>query len=343
MDEGSSSYNQDSYAPISIHDVYGRSDYNFGNNVRIFGLYQPNFFHEHWLHSFADGWSLGGTYEYHSGFPWTPTYPVTTNGQVTGTAGSLYYASSPYTSIRPAAYTGTGLEHTAPPRSNPDPRPVIPVPKNVNFPTGTEARTTSPRQPTPLPAQPSARHTDVPRAGPAMERNSFTGPCIKASMSAWPRIQHLPEARVIGDHAGLEFRVDAYNLFNLTRNSPVQLPALCPLPSARARARLARARSSCRRASRSKAIDSDGELRARHIVIAAFILQGLRCDAQLPYRRSAGKAVASAASAVVADSAPEITLSASIQQAARHHAARLHRAELRVGATRPSRFLLQAQ
>ena len=71
------SYNEDPYAPISIHDVYGRSDYNFGNNLRIFGLYQPNFFHERWLHCFADGWSLGGTYEYHSGFPWTPTYPVT--------------------------------------------------------------------------------------------------------------------------------------------------------------------------------------------------------------------------------------------------------------------------
>ncbi len=38
MDEGSSSYNEDAYAPISIHDAYGRSDYNFGNNVRIFGL-----------------------------------------------------------------------------------------------------------------------------------------------------------------------------------------------------------------------------------------------------------------------------------------------------------------
>ncbi len=51
MDEGSSSYNRDSYAPISIHDVYGRSDYNFQNNMRIFGLYQPNFFHERWLHT----------------------------------------------------------------------------------------------------------------------------------------------------------------------------------------------------------------------------------------------------------------------------------------------------
>jgi hypothetical protein len=30
---------------------------------------------------------------------------------------------------------------------------------------------------------------------------------------------HLPEGRVIGDKAGLDFRVDAYNLFNLTNLS----------------------------------------------------------------------------------------------------------------------------
>ena len=113
MDEGSSSYNQDAYAPISIHDVYGRSDYNFQNNIRIFGLYQPNFFHERWLHSFADGWSLGGTYEYHSGFPWTPTYPVTLRRRVSGwPAGTSTTKDSPYTTIRPATYTGTGLDHS---------------------------------------------------------------------------------------------------------------------------------------------------------------------------------------------------------------------------------------
>ena len=136
MDEGSSSYNRDSYAPISIHDVYGRSDYNFGNNVRVFGLYQPNFFHEGWLHSFADGWSLGGTYEFHSGFPWTPSYSVTTNNLVTGTSGRLYYAGSPYSSIRPAAYIGTGLVSHSTAAFESGPSASFPNAKNVNFPTG---------------------------------------------------------------------------------------------------------------------------------------------------------------------------------------------------------------
>ena len=134
MDEGSSSYNRDSYAPISIHDVYGRSDYNFQNNLRVFGLYQPHLFHERWLHTFADGWSLGGTYEYHSGFPWTPSYTVTTNGQVTGTAGSLYYAGSPYTSIRPATYTGSGLVSHSTAAFESGPSDKLPDPKERQLP-----------------------------------------------------------------------------------------------------------------------------------------------------------------------------------------------------------------
>jgi hypothetical protein len=212
MDEGSSSYNRDSYAPISIHDVYGRSDYNFGNNIRVFGLYQPNFFHEHWLHSLADGWVMGGTYEYHSGFPWTPTYTVTTNGQPTGTAGSLYYAGSPYTSIRPAAYTGTAINHsTAAFESGSSASNKTAT--NVNFPAGSgvpyftePAYTAASKTFSPT--------TFVPPPGPAMERNSFTGPSYQGVNVSLAKGFKIPSERVIGDHAALEFRVDAFNLFN---------------------------------------------------------------------------------------------------------------------------------
>jgi hypothetical protein len=213
MDEGSSSYNRDSYAPISIHDVYGRSDYNFGNNIRIFGIYQPNFFHEQWLHSFVDGWVLGGTYEYHSGFPWTPSYTVTQNGQVTGTAGSLYYAGSPYTSIRPATYTGTGINHsTAAFESGPSASTTA---KNVNFPAGTggENYFTEPAY-TAASKTFSATAAFVPPPGPAMERNSFTGPSYQNVNVSLTKGFNIPSERVIGNHAALEFRVDAFNLFN---------------------------------------------------------------------------------------------------------------------------------
>lgn len=213
MDEGSSSYNADAYAPISIHDAYGRSDYNFGNNFRVFGLYQPRFFHERWLHTFADGWSLGGMYEYHAGFPWTPTYPVTTTSLVGGPSGHLYYENSPYTSIRAAAYTGFGINHsTASFKSGPS--TSYPTRNNVNFPTGTggenyfnsavyTAAPTSAAFTTPYPAPP-----------PVMERNSFTGPSYQGVNVTLTKGFNIPTARVFGEHAALEFRVDAYNLFN---------------------------------------------------------------------------------------------------------------------------------
>jgi hypothetical protein len=217
MDEGSSSYNQDSYAPISIHDVYGRSDYNFQNNLRVFGLYQPNFFHEHLMHSLVDGWSLGGTYVYHGGFPWTPTYPVTSTGLVGGPTGHLYYENSPYTSIRPATYTGGPLNHsTAAFMSGPWAGPAGSQPHNVNFPAGTggENYFTPPvytSAPTSAPVT-----TEFPAPPLVMERNSFTGPMYQSVNASLAKNFHLPEARVIGGGAGIEFRVDAYNLFNIT-------------------------------------------------------------------------------------------------------------------------------
>jgi hypothetical protein len=221
MDEGSSSYNRDSYAPISIHDVYGRSDYNFQNNMRIFGIYQPNFFHDRLLHGFVDGWSLGGTYEFHSGFPWTPAYTVTTNGLITGTAGSLYYAGSPYTSIRPAAYTGGAINHsTAAFESGAS--TSYPTAKNVNFPTGTGGENYFTEPAYTAVSKTFNATTFAPPPGPAMERNSFTGPPYQGVNVSLTKGFNFPETRVIGNAARLEFRADAYNLFNFQELSSPQ-------------------------------------------------------------------------------------------------------------------------
>ena len=213
MDEGSSSYNRDSYAPISIHDVYGRSDYNFGNNIRIFGIYQPNFFHDRLLHGVVDGWALGGTFEYHSGFPWTPAYTVTTNALITGTAGSLYYAGSPYTSIRPGAYLGGAL-NTSTAAFQSGASTSFPTAKNVNFPTGTGGENYFTEPAYTAVSKTFSATTFAPAPGPAMERNSFNGPPYQGVNVSLTKGFNFPETRVIGDHARLEFRADAYNLFN---------------------------------------------------------------------------------------------------------------------------------
>jgi hypothetical protein len=47
-----------------------------------------------------------------------------------------------------------------------------------------------------------------------MERNSFTGPSYQGVNVSLAKGFKIPSERVIGDHAALEFRVDAFNLFN---------------------------------------------------------------------------------------------------------------------------------
>jgi hypothetical protein len=220
MDEGSDPYNQDPYAPISIHMAYGRSDYNVQDAFRMFGLYQPNFFHERWLHTFADGWSLGGIYNWHTGFPWTPTYPVTVNGQVGGAGANLYYKGSPYSSIRPAAYTGTGLAHTSTAAFETGPSPSNSNARNINFPNGGPAYFTAPKY-VGVATAGSFTATNVGTVPtPAMERNSFTGPMYQDLDISLAKAINIPEMRVIGDKARYEFRMDAFNIFNLTSLTP---------------------------------------------------------------------------------------------------------------------------
>ena len=181
MDEGSSPYTLDPYAPISIHSVYGRSDYNVQNAFRTFGLYQPNFFHEKWLHRIADGWSLGGIYNWHTGFPWTPVYSVTTNGVPTGPSGNLYYPGSPYSSIRPAAYTGTGLVDTSTVGFESGPTLSNPNARNVNFPNGGTAYFTEPTYTAAAKSGLQPGTAPTVRRRPRWSATPSTAPCIRTS------------------------------------------------------------------------------------------------------------------------------------------------------------------
>jgi hypothetical protein len=138
---------------------------------------------------------------------------VTTNGQITGTAGSLYYAGSPYTSIRPGAYTGTGLVSHSTAAFESGPSASYPTRNNVNFPTGTGGENYF-TEPNYTAASKTFSPTFVAAPGPAMERNSFTGPSYQGINLSLAKGFNIPPARVIGEHAALEFRVDAFNLLN---------------------------------------------------------------------------------------------------------------------------------
>ncbi|MBS1814173.1 MAG: TonB-dependent receptor [Acidobacteria bacterium] len=205
MDNGSSPYYEDAY-PQNLAYSYGRSDYNVQNAFKLFGMYETSFFsHRNYiLHALADGFTITGIFNWHTGFPWTPTY---------GMGGSAYYGNSGKNTFRPAAYYGNGGNDLS----------------NAAFKTGTNSGNTAARNKN-FPNADTRTYFSVPftpvsntfpNAGtlppvPGVARNSFTGPGYQSIDASLAKAFHLPHMPVLGEHANLEFRIDAFNLFNQT-------------------------------------------------------------------------------------------------------------------------------
>lgn len=198
MDDGSQPYYEDPY-PWNPKLAWGRSDYDVQNAFRLFGLWEPDYFHNKngWLAKTAGGWSLSGILNIDSGFPWTPTYYGVANGQT-------YYSGSGYGTLRPGAYlghAGHNTSNTALEKGRP----------NVDFPNGGPAYFTVPTY-TPVTAPFPAQFPAPP--APGVARNSFNGPNYRDLDATLTKDFGLPNDRVLGENAVLELRVDAFNVFN---------------------------------------------------------------------------------------------------------------------------------
>ncbi|HEY4358204.1 MAG TPA: carboxypeptidase regulatory-like domain-containing protein [Acidobacteriaceae bacterium] len=207
MDNGSQPYYQDTY-PYNLAYSYGRSDYYVKNAYRVFGMYQPRFFHNGWLHSLADGWTLTGIYNYHTGFPWTPTY---------STSFHQFYTNSGQGTLRPAAYLGTGghdLSNAAFMGGNNNTTAnATKTQYTKNFPNGPFAYFTLPTVSTV--ASTGYNGTVVPLpTPPGVARNSFDGPHFSNMDASLAKGFHIPKLPVLGENASFEVRADAFNLFN---------------------------------------------------------------------------------------------------------------------------------
>jgi len=177
---------------------YGRSDYNVTKAFKVFGLWQPVFFHGNnkWIEKVAGGWSLSGVFNVHSGFPWSPysNFP-----------GSLYCGTCGYSNL-PAVYLGGAGTDTS----------------NNAFRTGSNF----PNGPQPFVA-PQITTFPTPSGvtyGPALpqiglQRNSFNGPGYKALDATLAKAFGLPRF----ENAKLEIRMDAYNLFNNLNLNPLAI------------------------------------------------------------------------------------------------------------------------
>jgi hypothetical protein len=197
LDDASSPYSatippfNEPWFPYSPAANYGRSDYNVAKAFKVFGMWQPVFFHgEHsWIEKLAGGWSLSGIFNLHSGFPWNPyvNFP-----------GSLYCGTCGYSSL-PAVYlggAGTSTSNSA-------------FKTGSNFANGAAAYFVAPQF---TAFSGSSYGPALPQIG--LQRNSFNGPGYKDLDITLVKGFGLPRVPGIGETARLEIRMDAYNLFN---------------------------------------------------------------------------------------------------------------------------------
>jgi hypothetical protein len=202
MDTSSAPYSEQFY-PYNPRLSYGRSDYNITTQGKIFGMWQPVFFHgDHsWIERLAGGWSLSGILNLHTGFPWSPIYvsPV----------GSLYCSTCGYTQLLPAAYKGGAGHDTSNDAFKSGPGVGNGV--NTNFPNGGLAYFTPPVL-TAGPAFPATGGAAPPLPGVA--RNSLTGPGYRDVDATVSKSFGFGRIKGMGEGTALEIRADAFNLFN---------------------------------------------------------------------------------------------------------------------------------
>ncbi len=186
MDTSSAPYSEQPY-PYKLSLDYGRCDYNVGKAFKLYGLYQPVFFHgsNSWMEKIAGGWSLSGIFNVHSGFPWSPM--VSVNG------GNTYCGQCGYGSLFPASYLGGAGGSTS--------NSAFKTVAKSNFPNGGAAYFS--------PATYAAFNGTSLPPSPGVHRNSFNLPGYKDVDLTLAKAFGLPKAPVLGESARVELRLGA--------------------------------------------------------------------------------------------------------------------------------------
>jgi hypothetical protein len=140
----------------------------------------------------AGGWQVSGILTATSGFPWTPV--------AGGGLCSTVVAGGGVCPLRPVAYSGGALDDT----SN-----DVFMQEFGQFPGG----------PLDYFTPPPAGSFDRPPA-PGVGRNSFRGPRYFSVDATLTKRFGLPAIQGLGSGAGIEIRMNAYNLFNTLNLSP---------------------------------------------------------------------------------------------------------------------------
>jgi hypothetical protein len=211
MDAGSwegAGGSRDPYFPANHIWDYGPSDFDATHNVLLSALYElPIFRNRHdFVGKALGGWQINGTFQFHTGFPWSP---VQSNNCPPSPAGPLCPSLV-------AAYLGGGKhDYSSDTFKKPGgnfpgvvfqgeqvPDPANPG-KTIAADCGNPAKSTQPGYP----------YFDGCTAGPPfVHRNSFRGPRYKSVDASFAKSTGLPFFG--GETAKLDLRVNFYNLFN---------------------------------------------------------------------------------------------------------------------------------
>lgn len=202
MDTSSAPYSEQPY-PYSLSLNYGPSDYNVGKAFKLYGMWQPVFFHgdSRWVEKVAGGWSISAILNIHSGFPWTPLVSVV--------GGSLYCGTCSYTTLFPAKYLGGAGSSTSNDQFK----------TGSNYPNGGAAYFSTPT----YTAYSGTNFGNALPQSPGVHRNSLTGPGYRDVDLSLAKGFGLPNMPVLGENAKFEFRVDAYNVFNNLNFNPTSI------------------------------------------------------------------------------------------------------------------------
>ncbi len=216
LDTDSGPYSRDPYL-YNPSFSYGRSDYDVNQSFKLFGMWQPVFFHSHdWKEKVVGGWSLSGIFSVHSGYGWTPVYQ----------APHQIYCNTcnyGYQNLRPYYLGGavnsksnnafkTGNNFPNPGTANTGVNNDQFLNNYFEIPNYANAITDNPGQSTTnfIPA-------------PGIGRNSFGGPDYKDVDLNIAKAFGLPKMKLLGEGAQIEIKANLLNAFNILNINPSTL------------------------------------------------------------------------------------------------------------------------
>ena len=201
LDNGSGPYSEPDYQFLPGFN-WGSSDFDSRNMIKIFGVWSPVIFHHNtWAEKIAGGWTLAPIFNYHSGFPFNPTY--------NGISCNAFYPNNGDCNLRPTSYKGGASRSQSTDSFKTS---------ASHFPNGGTAYFTAPAvvdntgpgwSTTSTVPSPSA----IPQA-PGLGRNAFVGPRYSDIDLAATKAFGLPTMKVLGEGARIEIRANVFNLFN---------------------------------------------------------------------------------------------------------------------------------